>query len=208
MVKEIRIYIEGGGKGRNKATTVTFNKGFNAFLWELRKQARAKNIRWSLISCGSTDETYRDFERSVKSNKESFNVLVVDADEAVADDETAREFLQKKHKKWKLKNIDDEQCHLMVQIMEAWFIADIDALKNYYGQGFNQNAIPKTINVEAIDKASVEIGLKNATRNTQKREYHKINHGCELLERVDSSKVRQAARHCENLFEVIRKKIG
>lgn len=56
----------------------------------------------------------------------------------------------------------------MVQAMEAWFIADVETLKKFYGNGFKENSLPKTSNVEIITKDSLEPSLKNATRNTTK----------------------------------------
>lgn len=208
MVKEIRIYVEGGGKGTDRFATIKLREGFRAFFKELDEKAKKKNIRFQPIPSGSTDETYRSFERSVRDFPQSFSLLLVDSDKAVPNGETARSFLQKKHKKWLLQNISDEQCHLMVQIMESWFVADVDALKNYYGQDFNESAIPKNANVEKIDKTRVENSLKNATRQTQKNEYHKIHHGGDLLGKIDAKKVRRAAHFCEILFDVLAKKIG
>jgi hypothetical protein len=40
-------------------------------------------------------------------------------------------------------------------LLEAWFLADKDALKACYGQGFNPNSIPGNPNVEQIAKATV-----------------------------------------------------
>jgi Domain of unknown function (DUF4276) len=84
----------------------------------------------------------------------------------------------------------------MVQAMDAWFIADIETLKKYYGQGFRENIIPKNSNVESIDKERLFDVLKKATCNTSKGEYHKINHASKLLELLDVAKVRQASPHC------------
>jgi hypothetical protein len=81
----------------------------------------------------------------------------------------------------------------MVQAMEAWFIADIDTLKKFYGQGFRETSIPRNLNVEKIDKDSLEPSLKEATRNTVKGEYQKIQHASELLELLNVTK-------CERLL--------
>jgi hypothetical protein len=93
--------------------------------------------------------------------------------------------------------------------MESWFIADVDALKEFYGQEFKVSAIPKNrMNVEAIEKEKVESSLKAATIKTQKEEYHKIKHGAKILELINPKKVRQAAPHCRRLFETITEAIG
>lgn len=63
-----------------------------------------------------------------------------------------------------------DQCHLMVQTMEAWFIADADTLAQFYGQHFNRNSLPGAKDVETIDKSRIEKALDAATRHTTKGE--------------------------------------
>ncbi len=87
--------------------------------------------------------------------------------------------------------------------MEAWFIADIDTLKKFYGQGFRENLIPRNPNVEKIDKDLLESSLKAATRDTSKGEYRKIQHASKLLEQLDVAKVRNAAPNCNRLFTTL-----
>jgi hypothetical protein len=91
----------------------------------------------------------------------------------------------------------------MVQAMEAWFIADPDALSKFYGQGFQTNSIPRTSNIERIAKDNLEPSLKAATRRTTKGEYQKIQHSSELLQKIDVEKVRLASKHCDRLFTTI-----
>ena len=51
MVDEIRIYVEGGGDGKN--TKAAFHEGMSRFLIELRQMAQAKKTKWKIIVCGS-----------------------------------------------------------------------------------------------------------------------------------------------------------
>lgn len=200
---EIKLYVEGGGKGSHKRATIKLQQGFDAFFRELKDAAREKKISFKIIPSSDTQTTYEDFMLSVRNSPQSLNLLLVDSDDVVAENENARAFLQKKHKKWNLQTVKDAQCHLMVQIMESWFIADVDALKEFYGQRLKVSAIPKNKNVEAIEKERVENSLKAATVKTNKEKYHKINHGAKILELISSQKVRAAAPHCERLFETI-----
>lgn len=204
---DIKLYVEGGGKGSHKRATIKLQQGFDSFFSELKEAARAKKISFKIIPAGNTQSTYDDFIFSVKNSAQSFDMLLVDSDEAVAESESARAFLQRKYKKWQLKNIKDEQCHLMVQIMESWFLADVDAVKTFYGKEFKETAIPKNDNVETIAKDAVEKSLNAATAKTQKAEYHKIEHGAKILEIINPQKVRKAAPHCEKLFRVIKEEI-
>lgn len=195
MVREIRIYVEGGGDGKN--TKALIRQGFSNFLKELVQIARIKQIRWQVVACGSRNDAFRDFKNALKDHSNAFNVLLVDSEEAV--NTTPWKHL-KRRDNWDSFGIEDNQCHMMAQTMEAWFIADIDTLNKFYGQGFNETSIPKTTDVEKIDKDRLESALKAATRRTLKGEYQKIQHASQLLERLNVSKVRKAALHCDRLF--------
>ncbi|MFB2835155.1 DUF4276 family protein [Floridanema evergladense] len=198
MVKEIRIYIEGGGDSKN--TKASLRKGFSTFLKKLVEIARSKGISWNIIMCGSRNSAFNDFQYALSDHPDAFNVLLVDAEAPVK--KTPWEHL-KFRDNWDSPGVDDDHCYLMVQAMEAWFIADIDTLKNYYGQGFKENSIPKNSNVENIDKDSLEPSLKAATCDTSKGEYQKIQHASQLLERLDAAKICKASPNCKRLFTTL-----
>jgi hypothetical protein len=82
MVSEIRIYAEGGG---NKADTkARFREGLSMFLGGLRLQARSKSIHWNITVCGGRDQAYDRFLTALQQHPGAFNVLLVDAEGAVA----------------------------------------------------------------------------------------------------------------------------
>ena len=91
----------------------------------------------------------------------------------------------------------------MVQMMEAWIVADADALRSYYGQRFNQGALPRTDDLERVGKPTLENSLQRATERTQKGRYKKIAHASDLLKRIDSERVKARCRHCRRLFDEI-----
>jgi Domain of unknown function (DUF4276) len=202
MVKAVRIYCEGGGA--SNSTKDLLRKGMNEFLRELKNIARSNRIRWDLIACGSRQDAYEDFVRALKTFPGAFNVLLVDSDLPV-NPPTWRHL--KQNNGWELAEEHDLQCHLMAQAMEAWLIADVEALKTYYGRDFNTNTIPATANVEHIDKNQLTRVLNDATRRTQKGKYDKIKHASEILQKLDFVKVRQAAPHCDHLFNTLAKKM-
>ena len=94
----------------------------------------------------------------------------------------------------------EDHIHLMVQTMETWVVADPDTLERYYGQHFYRNALPRTDDLESVNKVAVAESLRLATRRTSKGEYHKILHASELLQLIDATTVRQRCGHCERLF--------
>ena len=97
----------------------------------------------------------------------------------------------------------DDQCHLMVQVMESWFLADKDTLASYYGQGFRGQALPPNPNVEDVPKQDVCDGLRRATRDTAKRGYTKGRDGFEILGRLDPAKVRSASPNAGRFIDAL-----
>ncbi|MGA3025582.1 MAG: DUF4276 family protein [Bryobacteraceae bacterium] len=95
--------------------------------------------------------------------------------------------------------VPHDQVHLMVQCMEAWFLADRQALIDYYGRDFRDNALPGNPNPEQIPKRDLMDGLDRATRGT----YHKTRHGFPILERINPSTVRACCPHADALLNLL-----
>ncbi len=182
---------------------IALREGFHNFFGELIERAREKSIKFRIIMCGSKFITFKDFLSAAKIYPDSFVSFLIDADDVVGEEETAKSFLQKQNSSWHWQTVNEEQCFLMVQVMESWFLADVDALANYYGQNFNRNTLAKIKKVEKIAKSDVQMSLTEATKNTQKGEYHKTKHGAKLLELINPKKVRAAAPHCEKMFAAL-----
>ena len=84
----------------------------------------------------------------------------------------------------------DADCHLMVQCMESWFLADRDTLAGYFGHGFRGNALPATDAIEGIAKEQVMDGLQQATHACPtKGRYNKGQHSFELLGKIRPRRV-------------------
>ena len=198
MVREIRIYIEGGGD--SKDTKAFLRQGFSLFLRDLVLMARQRGIRWQIVTCGSRNSAFDAFRTAIRENPDSFNVLLVDSEAHV---ETTPWLHLRRRNEWDGGDLLDDHCQLMTQAMEAWFIADVETLADFYGAGFHRNSLPRNPNVEEIAKAQLEPSLRAATRATQKGEYHKIRHASKLLEIVNVNVVRRASRHCDRLFTIL-----
>ena len=197
-MSSIAIYMEGGGKGRD--TKVALRQGMDMFLNPLKEAARNKSWHWKLFPRGSRNEAFRSFEHAFKNNEARIIILLVDAEGPV---KTSVRAHLKSRDKWNLDFTTNDNVHLMIQTMETWIVADVAALTDYYGQNFQQSALPLTSELEAISKSEITRSLKRATKPTQKKEYHKIRHASEILKRIDSSKVRQRCQSCERLFNTV-----
>ena len=92
----------------------------------------------------------------------------------------------------------------MVQLMEAWFIADRNTLADYFGAGFRNSALPQNPNVEDIPKQDIENGLRDATRNCIKQRYSKGRDDVRLLERLNPAAVYQACPNFARLIDFLR----
>lgn len=155
--------------------------------------------------CGSREQTFKAFRNWTRDFPDDLVFLLVDAEREVT--RAPREHLSMRDP-WDLSFATDDQCHLMVQVMESWFLADLPALERFYGQQFGSKQIPARQNVEEVPKAEVEAALKNSTSKTQKGAYHKIKHGPAILESLDPERVRARAPHCERLFVTLEKALG
>ena len=199
MVTPIRIYVEGGGD--YEGTKTEFRKGFHAFLEQLQRWVGSEFRNPKVLPCGGRDLTYKSFRHALEDHPDACNILLVDTEGPVTG--KPREHLQAT-KGWQFPPDTDDNCHLMVQAMEAWLVADREALKRFYGLGFNENAIPRRQNVEEIPKPELENCLQDAAQHTTKKEYHKTRHAPKILALLDASVVRKAAPHCDRLFTTLQ----
>ena len=203
MVSEIRLYVEGGGDGKD--TKARMRQGFHTFLQKIVDRARSQRVKWQIIACGPRTKAFSAFEMALATHPEAYNLLLVDAEGPAHT--PPWQHLQNRDN-WRVSGMDEQHCHLMVQTMEAWLIADREALARFYGSGFGEGALPGHANVEHIDKSMLVSALQAATRHTSKGEYHKIRHGCILLGQLESIRVRRAAPHCERLFTTLEGLLG
>jgi thymidylate synthase len=209
MVKEIHVYIEGGAKGQDRAASADLRRGFSMFLTKLCPDIRAKSIKLNTVIVGSTELTCKIFAQENENSPDKFFILLVDSDVFVDKADEAKIFLQNnpKLKKCDLSDVEENQCHLMVQVMETWFLADAEALKNHFGKDLKENKLRKNKKVEEIAKDDVLDSLKEATKTRKIGAYHKIKDGAKLLENIMPHKVIEAAPHCEKLFNAIKKAV-
>lgn len=191
----IKLYVEGGGD--SKILRTACREGFRTFIEKAGLSGRMPRI----IACGTRRNAYEDF---VIAHQKGVAMLLVDAEGPVEQAE-AWEHLENREGWDRPDGAADDQCHLMVQIMESWFLADRDALGEFYGQGYRGNALPQNPQVEQIAKDDVLDGLDRAARQTSKRGYHKGSDSFEILAEIDPEKVRNASPHARRFIEALFK---
>jgi hypothetical protein len=206
----VKVFVEGGGDRR--ALESECRAGFTAFITRTGMKNRPR-----VVACGSRRNAYESFCTAIKNGEEAF--LLIDSEDAVNAQyqqglpDTWQPWAHLKDRvgdEWdKPAGAADTQCHLMVQVMESWFLADRDALKAFFGQGFNENALPAVNNAtEGIAKQQVYDTLAQATSHCKtKAAYGKGEHSFKLLTKIDPAKVTQASPWAKRFVDELRKKM-
>lgn len=198
---KITLFVEGGGN--TDGLKADLRKGFKLFFEKAGLEGRLPKV----VACGSRDNAFKQFKAEFFRKKSSqVVVLLVDSEETVKG-KTVWEHLKKRDKWDKPLDAEDDQAHLMVQVMEAWFLADQKVLAEYFGKGFNLSKLPKNpnLNVEIIDKKKINEILENATKDSSKGSYEKGKHSFEILGIISPEKVLRASIHAEKLIFSLNK---
>lgn len=201
----VRVYVEGGGD--TSLLKRRCREGFSEFFRKAGLEGRMPRV----VASGARMSAYSDFCTAVKNVKAGdFVVLLVDSEEAIESD--TKPWFHLKNRKgdgWEQpESARDESIHLMVQCMEAWFMADRECLVEYFGDKFNQHALPKREDVEKIDKDDLFRFLNKATHRCEKTgKYSKGRHSFEILARLDPDKVVNASPYAKRLIDTLVQKL-
>lgn len=199
MVK-VRLFVEGGGT--SKALNSICRRDFRKFIEKAKLTGRNPEI----VLCGSRTDALDDF-RNAPAVNQVVDILLVDAERPVkapATDPKPWDHLKENPDNWtRPRAATDDQCHLMAQSMETWLLADVEALKKYYGQGFRNSALPRNPKIERIPKQDVIHGLVQASRATRKKSYRKGAQSFEILAELDPAKVRQQSPYADRFFRTL-----
>jgi hypothetical protein len=207
----VKLYVEGGGDSNGLKTAC--RAGFSEFL----SKAGLKGKMPRIVACGNRQNAYDSFCTAIHSGEEA--LLLVDSESSIAEDCQLAEaerwqpwrHLKNRHAdQWEQPtNATEKDCHLMVQCMEAWFLADRETLENFFGQGFNGNALPATNQIELVDKKKIYQALANATQNCKtKDKYDKGKHSFRLLEMIAPDKVTTASPWAKRFVDIAKTKVG
>jgi hypothetical protein len=196
----VKIYVEGGGD-HNKNLQTQCRRGFSEFF---RKAGFAGRMP-SVVACGGRDRAYDSFRIShERTGTGTFSILLVDSEAPVVGTEPWEHVASDG---WQRPSgASQNQIHLMVQAMEAWFHADKEVLQNYYGQGFRLAALKSRADIDNIPKADLFSGMQSATRDCPKGEYSKGQHSFEILALIDPAKVRASSPHAGRLLTLLDQK--
>ena len=192
----IALYVEGGGDSKDLKTMC--RRGFRMFVEKAGLKGRMPRIS----ACGGRQNTYESFATALNVG-DRIPILLVDSEDPL----TAAnrwEHLRNRDGWARPNGASNDHCHLMVQVMESWFLADRSALESFYGQGFQVRALPGNPSVEKISKADILHALDRATRNTTKKSYDKGSHSFAILAKISPSAVESVAPSAKCLLNVLR----
>lgn len=205
----VKLYVEGGG---TTALNTACRESFTTFITKAGLKKRPR-----IVACGGRRDAFDAFCTAITNGEEAF--LLVDSEEAIdaqyqqGELNTWRPWAHLKawaDDDWdKPESVVETDCHLMVQVMESWFLADRDALKAFFGQGFRENSLPAADNaIEGIPKRQVYDTLAQATGNCKtKAAYGKGEHSFNLLKKIDPATVTQASPWARRFVDELRKKM-
>lgn len=196
------LFVEGGGN-KNSSLQTECRRAFTLLLEAVGFKGRLPRI----ISCGGRHQAYDRFCTAVQHLQEhDVAVLLVDSEAAVTESSPWVHVKQRAGDGWdKPDGTSDDQLHFMVQCMEAWFLADRDVMREFYGSGYRENALPPaTAQIEDVSKTDLFSKLKAATRDTTaKGTYGKGKHSFKLLASLDPALVRKASPWAERFFSTL-----
>ena len=194
----VTVYVEGGGNVRQ--TKKRCRQGFSALFRKAGLSGRMPRI----FAAGGRADTWHAFRTALGGARENdFIVLLVDSEAPVTDGGTPWGHLRERDRWGRPAGATEDSAHLMVQCMESWFLADVDALAAFFGDGFNRAALPRRLDVESISTHDLERGLRRATRPSRKGEYHKGRHSFEILAELDPGRVVAASPHAKRLVDTL-----
>jgi hypothetical protein len=156
----IAIYVEGGGDTAEQKAEL--RQGFDVLFSAVKTQVRAKRLQWKLVCAGSRNQAYDAFINALNTNPNVLNVLLVDSETQVkakdtdnAQDAKIRVEHLTERDGWSFSKVNSHTVHLMAQCMEAWIVADSDALADFYGKNFLNSSLPTRQNLEDEPKKEI-----------------------------------------------------
>jgi hypothetical protein len=199
---DMKLYVEGGGDAHMLKTAC--RQGFSKFL----KKAGLGGHMPRIVACGSRGNAYDAFCTALSNGDAA--MLLVDSKGPIVTPSPWQHLLNRPGDNWaQPEGVLDDHCHLMVQCMETWFLADQEMLAIFFGQGFNAKSLPRVNVIEDVSKSEVYKLLAKATKNCKtKTPYSKGKHSFELLALVDPTKVMSASTWAKRFIEEMKKQSG
>lgn len=207
---DLYVYAEGGGSGAHSGGLQTeFRQAFADFL---SKTDLGTTRRPHVVPCGGREQAFDSFCTAIAQGQNA--LLLVDSETPI--NPLHQPPAPTPWKPWAHLQVQaswvvpqgasNDDCHLMVQCMENWFLADKASVQVFFGQGFNAAAMP-TASVETVQKNTVYAALQTATQACKtKAPYGKGAHSFKLLRAISPDKVEAASPWAKRFLDELRKR--
>ena len=194
-----KIYAEGGGEGQLLDTL--FRQAWSAFFRAAGLSGRMPRV----VRGKGRRQTVDLFATAVRNPRpDELPLLLVDSEEAVATGHTVWQHLKVRNNWDRPDDSADDQAFLMVQVMETWFLADRQLLRDYFGPALREAPLRQWPVLEDVPKATVVAALDQATAACPKC-YSKGKVSYELLARLNPAIVEAACPHARALLDRLRR---
>lgn len=207
---DVYVYAEGGGSGAHSADLqAEFRQAFAEFL---SKTDLGTTRRPRVVPCGGREQAFDSFRTAIAQGQNA--LLLVDSETPINPlHQPPAPALWKPWAHLQAQatwiapvGANDDDCHLMVQCMENWFLADKTSVQTFFGQGFNAAALPAS-SVETVPKTTVYSALQTATQTCKtKTTYGKGAHSFKLLRAISPDKVEAASPWAKRFLDELRRR--
>ena len=192
------LYVEGGGDTGKLHDAC--RRGFRVFL---EKAGVTKN-RPRIVACGGRSRAYDKFRTALREGRRA--LLLIDSEASVKHTSPWLHLHNRPGDGWtKPDNATDDHCHLMLECMENWFLADRETLRAFSGQDFRETALPpRSRDIETVPKATAIDALVKATQDCKPTlRYDKGERSFDLLARIDPAKVIKSSRWAKRFVTAV-----
>jgi hypothetical protein len=195
-----KLLVEGAGDRADLSAQC--RKGFQ----RLFEKAGLGGVLPRVVPCGSRSAAFDKFcSEFARCGPNDVVMLLVDSEAPCNGDDSWEHVKQREGDRWEQPaGATADHLHLMVQVMESWFLADPDTLERYFGKNFRREALPDRTDIESIAKLEVYRRLQAATKDTKSGPYGKGTHSFKLLAELDPNKLQAASPSARRLFDALR----
>lgn len=191
-------------EGANKTDSASIRRCREAFS-KLFASAGVQVNKLRLLPCGSRNDAFGTF-RSKVGEEGVFVALLVDSEDAVADNEKPWDHLHLRDGWQRPEGVIDKQALLMIACMETWIAADALSLRKHFGQGFKEKALPSLHDLEKKHRHAVLDCLEKAAKDCRSQ-YTKGDRSFQILADLNPEVLTKHLPSFERTVRILKDKI-
>lgn len=189
MNRSVTVYIEGGGDSSDARAQL--RAGFDALFRPQKERAAQNRVSLKFVCCGPRNEAHATFVNFRRRTPSDVAGLLVDSESPIDTQKDVTTHLAKRDG-WSFDDAQKLNVRLMVEAMEAWILADLNAVQEWFKAEITLAAkktdlIEKAKLVEHLDAAAG--AADKAAKRPKKRRYGKLTDAPALLKRLNPETV-------------------